>query len=61
MLKKITIKNGLIAQLSFMSLILLVVSVIGINSIQESSRSLQIINQIQGEELGLYLIALMPR
>ncbi len=52
MLKKITIKNGLIAQLSLMSLILLIVSVIGINSIQESSRSLQVINQIQGEELG---------
>ena len=52
MLKKITIKNGLIAQLSLMSLILLIVSVIGINSIQESSRALQAINQIQGEELG---------
>ncbi|ANI30727.1 chemotaxis protein [Yersinia entomophaga] len=52
MLKKITVKTGLIAQLSLMSLILLVVSVIGINSIHESSNSLRIINQIQGEELG---------
>ncbi|AIN16962.1 hypothetical protein CH54_2006 [Yersinia rochesterensis] len=52
MLKKITIKNGLIAQLSIMSLILLIVSIIGVNSIRESSRALQAINQIQGEELG---------
>lgn len=60
MLKKITIKNGLIAQLSLMSLILLIVSIIGVNSIRESSRALQAINQIQGRNWERYRIASMP-
>ncbi|MGO3568388.1 MAG: methyl-accepting chemotaxis protein [Serratia grimesii] len=52
MLKKITVKAGLIALLSLMTLLLIMVSTIGVNAINEGSRSLHTLNQILGEELG---------
>lgn len=52
MLNKITVKAGLIALLSLMTLLLIVVSIIGVKAINEGSRSLQTLNQILGEELG---------
>ncbi len=38
MLKKITVKAGLIALLSLMTMLLIMVSVIGVNAINEGSR-----------------------
>lgn len=38
MLKKITVKAGLIALLSLMTLLLIMVSTIGVNAINEGSR-----------------------
>ncbi|RTF71178.1 HAMP domain-containing protein, partial [Serratia marcescens] len=52
MLKKITVKAGLIALLSLMTMLLIMVSVIGVNAINEGSRSIHTLNQILGEELG---------
>ncbi|MFV9065890.1 UDP-N-acetylmuramate:L-alanyl-gamma-D-glutamyl-meso-diaminopimelate ligase [Serratia fonticola] len=52
MLKKITVKAGLIALLSLMTLLLIVVSIIGVKAINDGTRSLQTLNQILGEELG---------
>lgn len=52
MLKKMTVKAGLIALLSLMTLLLIIVSVIGVKAINDGSRSLHTLNQIQGEELG---------
>ena len=50
--KKITVKAGLIALLSLMTMLLIMVSVIGVNAINEGSRSIHTLNQILGEELG---------
>lgn len=52
MLNKLSVKAGLIGLLVFMTLILLLVSVLGANAIRQSATSLQEINQLQGEELG---------
>lgn len=52
MLNKLSVKAGLIGLLVFMTLILLLVSVLGANAIRQSATSLQKINQLQGEELG---------
>ena len=45
-------KAGLIALLSLMTMLLIMVSVIGVNAINEGSRSIHTLNQILGEELG---------
>lgn len=52
MLNKITVKAGLIALLGLMTVLLIMVSVIGVNAINQGSRSLHTLNQILGEELG---------
>ena len=52
MLNKLSVKAGLIGLLVFMTLILLLVSVLGANAIRQSATSLQKINQLQGDELG---------
>ncbi len=49
MLKKITVKAGLIALLSLMTLLLIVVSIIGVKAINDGTRSLQTLNQILGK------------
>ncbi len=60
MLKKITVKAGLIALLSLMTMLLIMVSVIGVNAINEGSRSIHTLNQILGEEPGLAGQQLQP-
>ncbi|UHM92644.1 methyl-accepting chemotaxis protein [Rahnella victoriana] len=52
MLNKLSVKAGLIGLLVFMTLILLLVSVLGANAIRQGATSLQQINQLQGDELG---------
>ncbi|NDL61418.1 methyl-accepting chemotaxis protein [Acerihabitans arboris] len=52
MFKTMSVKVGLLTWLIVMTIILFIVGGIGIRTIQQSSRSLQAITQIQGEELG---------
>ncbi|WP_133624848.1 methyl-accepting chemotaxis protein [Erwinia sp. LJJL01] len=56
MLKKISIRSGLLVLLSLMTLLLLVVSIMGIIAIQKGNRSLDVINRIQGIELNALYI-----
>ena len=48
MLKRISIRSGLLALLGLMTLLLLIVSVMGITAIQKGNRSLDAVNRIQG-------------
>ncbi|MDR3431480.1 MAG: methyl-accepting chemotaxis protein [Rouxiella aceris] len=52
MLNKMSVKTGLIALLVIMTLILLLVSTLGLNAIRQGTASLQQVNQLQGEKLG---------
>ena len=52
MLKKISIRNGLLVLLALMTLMLLGVSVMGISAINKGNRSLDVVNRIQGVELN---------
>ncbi|QCR34931.1 methyl-accepting chemotaxis protein [Nissabacter sp. SGAir0207] len=52
MFNKISVKAGLVALLGLMTLLLLLVSIIGGVAIQQDARSLQQINQLQGEEMN---------
>ncbi|WP_428945047.1 methyl-accepting chemotaxis protein [Pantoea sp. FN060301] len=55
MLRKISIRNGLLVLLALMTLMLLSVSVMGIVAISKGNRSLDVINRIQGiEQNSLY-------
>lgn len=57
MLKRISIRSGLLALLGLMTLLLLVVSVMGITAIQKGNRSLDAVNRIQGIELNALYIS----
>jgi len=57
MLKKISIRNGLLVLLALMTLMLLSVSVMGISAINKGNRSLDIVNRIQGIELNSLFLA----
>jgi len=51
-MKKLSLRTGLLALLAFMTLLLLAVSVMGIIAINKGNRSLDVINRIQGVELN---------
>jgi len=51
-MKKLSLRTGLLALLAFMTLLLLAVSVMGIIAINKGNRSLDVINRIQGIELN---------
>ena len=57
MLKKISIRTGLVVLLSLMALMLLSVSVMGIVAINEGNKSLEVVNRIQGIELNSLFLA----
>ncbi|ATZ10410.1 methyl-accepting chemotaxis protein [Erwinia amylovora] len=57
MLKRISIRSGLLALLGLMTLLLIVVSVMGIIAIQKGNRSLDAVNRIQGIELNALYIS----
>ena len=57
MLKKISIRNGLLVLLALMTLMLLGVSVMGISAINKGNRSLDVVNRIQGIELNSLFLA----
>lgn len=52
MLKKISIRTGLLVLLALMTLMLLSVSIMGIIAINKGNRSLDVVNRIQGIELN---------
>lgn len=51
MLKTLSIRTGLLSLLAVMTLLLLIVSGIGIYALTQSSSSLQRINHLQGEQM----------
>jgi methyl-accepting chemotaxis protein I, serine sensor receptor len=51
MLKTLSIRTGLLSLLAVMTLLLLIVSGIGIYALTQSSASLQRINHLQGEQM----------
>ncbi|WP_067704094.1 MULTISPECIES: methyl-accepting chemotaxis protein [unclassified Erwinia] len=57
MLRKISIRTGLIVLLALMTLMLLSVSVMGIFAINKGNRSLDVVNRIQGVELNSLFLA----
>ena len=57
MLKKISIRNGLLVLLALMTLMLLGVSVMGISAIKKGNHSLDVVNRIQGIELNSLFLA----
>ena len=52
MLKKVSLRSGLLLLLACMTLLLLLVSVMGIIAINKGNRSLDVINRIQAIELN---------
>lgn len=52
MLRKISIRTGLLVLLALMTLMLLGVSLMGIVAINKGNRSLEVVNRIQGIELN---------
>lgn len=57
MLKKISIRTGLLVLLALMTLMLLGVSIMGITAINKGNRSLDVVNRIQGIELNSLFLA----
>ncbi|MEW5290685.1 MULTISPECIES: methyl-accepting chemotaxis protein [Erwinia] len=57
MLKKVSVRTGLLVLLASMTLMLLVVSVMGIIAINKGNRSLDVVNRIQGVELNSLFLA----
>lgn len=57
MLKKVSIRTGLLILLASMTLMLLIVSVMGIIAINKGNRSLDVVNRIQGIELNSLFLA----
>ena len=52
MLRNLSIRTGLLALLGVMAFLLILISGMGVIAINKSYQSLQIINRIQGVELG---------